>query len=94
MAPFSILDVIPDTISLTRPANDTNHYMDGSDVKPNIIVAMPSPTKVSTLLAAHPISETGPGQSSNRYEPTEPAIPPRVRVPASKLLEMKAARLA
>jgi hypothetical protein len=64
-----------------------------------MIAAMPPPTEVSTLLVARPITETVLGQSPTQREPTEPAvtppaIPPRVRVPASGLLELKAARLA
>jgi hypothetical protein len=89
-----VLDVVPDTISLAHPANDMHGNMDDSDIELDVIAVMPPYAEVSTLLAAHPVSETGLGQSSSRCEPTEPAVPPRVQVPASKLLELKAARLS
>ena len=86
---------MPDTISLAHPADDMHGNMDDSDIEPDVIAAMPPHAEVSTLLAARPVSETGPGQSSSRCEPAEPAVPPRVQVPASKLLlELKAARLS
>ena len=85
---------MPDTISLAHPANNMHGNTDDSDIEPDVIAAMPPHAEVSTLLAVHPVSETGLGQSSSRCEPTEPAVPPRVRVPASKLLELKAARLS
>jgi hypothetical protein len=92
--PFSVLNVVPDTISLAHPANDTHGNTDDSDIEPDVIAAMPPHAEVSTLLAARPVSETGLGQSSSRCEPAELAVPPRVRVPVSKLLELKAARLS
>jgi hypothetical protein len=76
------------------PTNDMHGNTDDLDVEPDMILLTPPPAEVSTLLAAYLISETGPGQSSSRCEPTEPAVPPRVQVPASKLLELKAARLS
>ena len=85
---------MPDTISLAHPADDMHGNMDDSDIEPDVIAAMPPHAEVSTLLAARPVSETGPGQSSGRREPADPAVPPKVRVPASKLMELKAARLA
>jgi hypothetical protein len=89
-----VLDVVPDTISLAHPADNTHGNMDDSDIEPDVIAAMPPHAKVSTLLAARPVPETGLGQSSSRCEPAEPAVPPRVQVLASKLLELKAARLS
>jgi hypothetical protein len=92
--PFSILDVVPPSISLARPADDMHSNADDSDRELDTIATMPPPTEVSMSVAVRPVSETGPGQSSSRREPAEPAVPPKVQVPASKLMELKAARLA
>jgi hypothetical protein len=85
---------MPPSISLARPTDDTHSNADDSDRELDTIATMPPPTKVSTSVAARPVSETGPGQSSGRCEPADPAVPPKVQVPASKLMELKAARLA
>ena len=94
-----MLNVVPTSISIAHPANNIHGNTDDSDIKPDMIAATPPPTEVSTLLVVCPITETVPGQSPAQREPTEPAIappaiPPRVQVSVSKLLEMKAARLA
>ena len=91
---FSVLNVVPASISPEHPADATHSNTDDSDVEPDAIAAMPPPAEVSTSVAARPVSETGLGQSSSRCEPADPAVPPKVRVPASKLLELKAARLS
>jgi len=67
--PFSVLYVVPDTISLAHPANDTHGNTDDSDIKPDMIAVMPPHAKVSTLLAAHPISETGLGVKATESLP-------------------------
>jgi len=94
-----MLNIVPTSISITHPTNNMHGNTDDSEIEPDMIAVMPPPTEVSTLLMARPITETVPGQSPTQREPTEPAVappavPPRVRVPASRLLELKAARLA
>jgi hypothetical protein len=73
--------------------------LDDSDIELDTIAAMAPPTKVSTLLAGRPLSEAVLGQFPAQREPTEPAIVPSAaspggRVPASRLRELKAARIA
>jgi hypothetical protein len=104
-----MLGTVPSTITPAGPIDDTHNdtdesYLDDSNIEPNMIVAMPPPAEVSTLVAARPVSETGPGQSSGRREPTEQAITPPTapaspegHVPlsrASKLRQLRADRLA
>jgi hypothetical protein len=94
-----VLDVVPTSISVARPSDDMHIDTDDSDVEPDTIAATPPPAEVSALIAARPISEIVPGQSPAQREPTEPVVAPpatspRVRVQQSKMMEMKARRLA
>jgi hypothetical protein len=61
--PFSMLDVVPTSISIACPTNNMHSNTDDSEIEPDMIAATPPPTKVSTLLVAHPVTETVPGQS-------------------------------
>lgn len=106
-----MLGTVPSTITLAGPIDDTHNdtdesYLDDSDIEMDMIAAMPPPTEVSTSVAARPVSETGPGQSSGRRGPTEQAVAPPTapaspegHVPpgpsrADKLRQLRADRLA
>jgi hypothetical protein len=97
-----VLDVVPASIPIARPVDDTLGNTDDSDVEPDTIEVMPPSAEVSTLLAARPLSDTVPGQAAAQRETTEPTIAPPAASPggpvpgsrASKLRELKAARIA
>ena len=77
MTPFSMLDIMPASISLKHPTNDMHDNSDDSDldIKPNAIVAMPPPMKVSILLATCPVSETVPGSPLPNVNPQSQPSP-------------------
>ena len=56
--PFSVLDIMPTSISIACPTDDTHGNTYDSEIEPDMIAAMPPPTEVSTLLVARPITET------------------------------------
>jgi hypothetical protein len=102
---------VPSTITPAYPIDDTHTgndtdetdlYLDVSDIEPDTIATTPPPAEVSALIPARPVSETVPRQSPAQREPIEPTVAPPAastggRVPASRasrLKELKAARLA
>ena len=77
MTPFSMLDIMPASISLECPANDMHDNPDDSDldIEPNAIAVMPPPTEVSILLAMCPISETVLGSPLPNVNPRSQLSP-------------------
>jgi hypothetical protein len=72
-----VLDVVPASISIERPADDTHDNPDDSDldIEPDAIAAMPPPTEVSILLATCPVSEIVPGSPLPNVTPQSQPSP-------------------